>query len=178
MPVPMMSAIEKRTAPIIVTAEMGVGDQVWAEGLRRRHYPAERNYVPAHITLLRHLSPSLEGELRTLLREFARKKRPMAAITGVRMVNCGVIIGLHSPDLLALWSQMAARFERHLTPPDLHEPRLHITIQNKVSEAAARATVAMIEASLVLRPVSVAALACWSYGGGPWSLIGRYPFRG
>lgn len=178
MPVPMTSAIEKRAAPIIVTAEMGAADQGWAEGLRRHYYPAERNQVPAHITLLRHLPPSLESELRTLLREFGRGARPTAAISGVRLIEYGVVIGLHSPDLLALWSELAARFERHLTPPDLHEPRLHITIQNKVSPAVARATAATVEASLVPRPVSIAALACWSYDAGLWSRIGRYPFRG
>jgi len=34
-------------SPLIVTADFAPDDFAWLEGLRRRHYPAERNRVPA-----------------------------------------------------------------------------------------------------------------------------------
>ena len=48
---------------MIVTATFGDGDNGWLQELRRAHYPPERNRVPAHLTLFRHLPPSVEGEL-------------------------------------------------------------------------------------------------------------------
>ncbi|RZL99804.1 MAG: 2'-5' RNA ligase family protein, partial [Sphingomonas sp.] len=46
-------------APIIVTAVFGAEDFAWADGLRRAHFPPDRNIVPAHLTLFHHLAPSL-----------------------------------------------------------------------------------------------------------------------
>ncbi len=49
---------------LIITAEMAVPDLAWLDQLRRRHYPAERNQVPAHLTMFHALPPSAEGEVR------------------------------------------------------------------------------------------------------------------
>ena len=46
--------------PLILAAELGAEDFAWLEGLRRRHYPAERNRVPAHLTIFHALPPSAE----------------------------------------------------------------------------------------------------------------------
>ncbi|MBT2185809.1 2'-5' RNA ligase family protein [Sphingobium sp. H33] len=165
-------------APIIVTAELGKADQGWADALRRKHYPAERNQLPAHLILFHHLPPSIEGELRGMLTGLSAGPKPSATIAGAYSLGSGVAIAISSPDLLAIWAEIAARFERHLIPQDSHSPRLHVTIQNKVEPALARGTLAEVEASLVRRPVEIAALACWRYRGGPWSLISRHAFRG
>ena len=50
-------------APILVTATFAPGDDGWLQELRRTHYPPALNRVPAHLTLLRLLPPSAEGEL-------------------------------------------------------------------------------------------------------------------
>ena len=54
---------------LIVTAELGKQDFAWLDALRRRHYPAERNRVPAHLTLFRTLPPSAEAEVRRAMAE-------------------------------------------------------------------------------------------------------------
>ena len=66
--------------PIVVTATFGDGDNGWLQQLRRAHYPAERNQVPAHLTLFRQLPPSLEGELATRLARFAASPPPPTAL--------------------------------------------------------------------------------------------------
>jgi hypothetical protein len=38
-------------APLIVTAELPPDLQAWATSLRQRHFPPERNYLAAHVTL-------------------------------------------------------------------------------------------------------------------------------
>lgn len=166
------------SAPIIVTAELGKADQAWADALRRRHYPRERNQLSAHLTLFHHLPPSIETELRAALKGWGTDPKPAAAIDCVYSLGVGVAIGIVSADLQAIWMDLARRFERCLIPQDQHPPRLHITIQNKVEPAVARATLAEVEASLIRRPIEIAALACWHYRGGPWSLISRHAFRG
>ena len=57
--------------PLIVTAELGSDDFAWLNGLRRQHYPADRNVVPAHMSLFRALPPSAEAEIRHVLAEIA-----------------------------------------------------------------------------------------------------------
>lgn len=166
-------------APIIVTAELGAADQAWAaEALRHRHFPPGRNRVRAHITLFRHLPPSIERELRTVLAAAAAGPRPAATIAAPFSLGGGVAIAVRSAALEAIRADLAARFERHLTPQDRATPRLHVTVQNKADAASARATLALLAETIRPRPVEIAALACWRYGGGPWSPLSRHAFRG
>lgn len=171
-------ATPRIAVPIIVTAEMGKADQAWMNGLRQRHFPPERNQLDAHTTLFHHLPPSLQSELQTLLRRFTGGPKPAATIEGAYSLGTGVAIGLRSADLLEIWSQFAERFDRHLTPQDQHPPRLHATVQNKVTPAVAKATLAELAMIVIPRPIEITALASWHYRGGPWSLIGRHAFRG
>jgi len=39
----------------ILTAEMDDDSFAWLAGLRRRHFPPERNFLPAHLTLFHRL---------------------------------------------------------------------------------------------------------------------------
>lgn len=172
------NAMSETIAPIIVTAEMEAADQAWAEALRQRYFPPERNQLRAHITLLRHLAPSLQDELQTLLKKLTQAPKPRVIIGSVSSLGQGVAIGLHSSELIEIWSLLARRFEYYLTPQDQHQPRLHITVQNKVTSQVAKATLTELEAASMPRSVEIAALACWHYRGGPWSLIGRHAFRG
>ncbi|MBS1051340.1 hypothetical protein [Gluconobacter japonicus] len=41
---------EKQDAPLILTLELEKSVQDWAQSMRERHFPKERNIVPAHIT--------------------------------------------------------------------------------------------------------------------------------
>jgi hypothetical protein len=67
------------SAPILVTAIFGNGDNGWLQDLRRTHYPPERNQVPAHLTLFQHLPPSVEGELSRRLATYTSTPPPRAS---------------------------------------------------------------------------------------------------
>ncbi|ESZ88681.1 MAG: hypothetical protein Q27BB25_02625 [Blastomonas sp. CACIA14H2] len=168
-----------RREPIIMTATMGAADQAWADGLRRAHYPADRNVVEAHVTLFHHLPGPYEGELiartRALAREFAP---PPARLSEVMRMGNGVAFRIHSPGLLAIRAMMADGLHGLLTAQDQGTPRLHITVQNKVEAATARALHAALSASFTPRPLSISGLALHRYLGGPWEPIGNWPFRG
>ena len=166
-------------APLIVTAELPGDIQAWAERLRRAHYPAERNQVSAHLTLFRALPPSCEAELRDALAAAARGCAPLPArLDGAMSLGTGTALKIVSPAMLTLRADLAQRLRGLLTPQDLPEPRLHITIQNKVSEKAARALQAELARTLEPRGFRFAGLALHRYLDGPWQLVKRWSFRG
>lgn len=175
VPVP---AQDRDTGPIIVTAQMAPRDQAWADSLRRRLYPAERNVVDAHISLFRHLPPSCAEELKQELRMIARHSAPAARVDRLLPLGQGVAYHVSSPGLIVLRDALAERFAGLLTPQDAVQPQLHITVQNKVAPGLARATLDSLQAEFSPRPITIAGIAMWYYRGGPWSPIATYKFRG
>ncbi len=174
-PIPAMPA---PAAPIIVTALMGASDFAWADGMRRAHFPPERNHIPAHISLFHHLPPARLDELMRLLRGFAALSPPRARLGQVMMLGRGVAYRVESEELLAMRAEVAEAFRHDLVPQDQGNPRLHITVQNKVEPAVAKALHAELSAQFDPRPLAVAGLAAWHYLGGPWRLAGQVKFRG
>ena len=165
--------------PIILTAEMGKADQAWANGLRREHFPPERNYLDAHITLFHHLPPSHLPEIKSRLASLASEcAAPAAWLSDVMLLGRGVAYRIDSPELLGLRDELAHNFSGLLIPQDQARPRLHITVQNKVEPPVAKALHAELSASFQLRPLVFSGLAAHYYRGGPWEHIGRWQFRG
>jgi hypothetical protein len=164
-------------APIIVTALLAEADLVYFDGLRRAHFPPERNQLSAHLTMFHHLPPSLAGELATRLRSATRGVPPPAAqVAGLLNLGGGVAYRIDSPGLGEIRRDLAEAFAGMLTPQDAGGWRAHITVQNKVSASAARETLAALTAGFVPRPLRLAGLASYYYRGGPWEPIGRYRF--
>jgi hypothetical protein len=167
------------TAPIIITAEMGKTDQAWANGLRRKHFPPERNFLDAHITLFHHLPPSHLPEIKSRLATLAGEcPPPVAHLTDVMMLGRGVAYRVESLELLSIRDELAAEFRGLLIPQDQARPRLHITIQNKVERSAARALQAELTASLPPRDFAFTGLGLHLYRQTHWESLGTWRFRG
>lgn len=165
--------------PFIVTAALPPDIHGWAEGLRRQHYPPERNHLHAHVTLFHAFAPSLLDELTRFLPRIAGEfAAPEAEITGLMDLGTGTAIALASPQLLTLRAIIAEHFSGSLTAQDLHEPRPHITIQNKVLRREARALQAALGPTIMQRRFAFVALELYLYKGGPWELVKRSSFRG
>lgn len=165
------------SAPIIVTALLGASDFAWADGLRRKHFPPERNQVPAHITLFHHLPPSLSEEVREQLGAACGAKAPAARLIGLRHLGRGVAYRVESTELEAIRARLAEHFAGMLTPQDQAPWRPHITVQNKVEPKDAKALLAELEESFLPRPLKIAGLASWWYRGGPWEPLSEHRFR-
>ena len=166
------------SAPIIVTALMGADDFAWADALRRQHFPPERNWLKAHITLFHLLPPSSLEELLQLMRQEAAAPPPAARLVSVMSLGRGVAYRVEAPALLDIRERIADAFHERLTPQDQHNPRLHITVQNKVEPTIAKALHAQLSAQFRPRPLSITGLAAWYYRGGPWEAAGHVKFRG
>ena len=164
-------------APIIVTALLGAADQEWFDGLRRAHFPRERNHLAAHLTMFHHLPPSIERELRQRLTEATRGlPAPSARTAGPYSLGRGVAFRIDSDGLARIRGELAEAFAGLLTPQDAGGWRAHVTVQNKVEPPVAKALLAMLAAGFKPRPVAIAGLAAHWYRGGPWEPISRHMF--
>ncbi len=164
-------------APIIVTAVFGNEDQAWFERQRRAYFPPERNVLAAHCTMFHHLAPELGAELKRRLNAATRgQAAPVAKIGGLMNLGRGVAYRIESPDLEAIRADLADAFGSMLIPQDRGGWRPHVTVQNKVEPAEAKALMATLSAEFCQRPVKIAGLASWWYRGGPWEAFSRHMF--
>ncbi|MBN8807700.1 MAG: 2'-5' RNA ligase family protein [Sphingomonas sp.] len=161
-------------APIIVTALFGREDQAWFDRQRQAHFPPERNFLAAHLTMFHHLPPSIADEVREQLAAAAREGRPATRLAGLISLGRGVAYRIDSPDLAAVRAHLAERWASLLTPQDASGWRPHVTIQNKVDPTTARALLADLTPDFRPRPLAIAGYAAWWYRGGPWELLSRH----
>jgi hypothetical protein len=163
---------------LIVTAEFSGEDFARLDGLRRRHYPPERNQVPVHLTIFHAVAPSGEAELRGRLAAHAAGAAPSAMIAGVMDLGGGVAFRVVSEDLDAIRGELARDLHGLLGAQDEGGWRPHVTIQNKVAPKIARDLVRVLDHDFAPRPLRIAGLGLHRYLGGPWEALGVYPFRG
>src|SRR3954463_4869412 len=165
-------------APLIVTATFGDGDNGWLQALRRKHYPPDRNRVPAHLTLFRQLPPSAESEVARRLAAYAAAPPPRAEITGVMDLGEGTALRVASEALEDIRYDLSMAFQGLLTAQDQGAWSPHVTIQNKVEPREARRLQRQLAITVQRRPLSLKALALWRYLDGPWEPLKTWSFRG
>ena len=159
----------------VLTLRMDGESQAHFEALRQRHFPPERNHIPAHLTLF-HTLPG-EAWVGQSLATAADATRPFAMqVTGVRSLGKGVAYALRSPELESLHTELVDAFQEVLTPQDRQRLRPHVVVQNKVPPEAAKALLRELEAEFQTRSVRAAGLDLWHYLGGPWQLAQFFPF--
>ena len=163
---------------LIVTAELAPPDLAWLDQLRRGHYPAERNQLPAHLTMFHALPPSAEGEVRSTLARLGHGSPPRASIEGLMDLGGGVALRVVSPDLDRIRHDLADHFTGLLGAQDAGGWRPHVTIQNKVSPREARSLLAKLERDFRPCRLAVSGLGLYRYLGGPWERLAVTAFRG
>ena len=166
------------SGPLIVTADFAPADFAWLEGLRRAHYPDERNSVPAHLTIFRSLPPSALDEAKRQLARQASGPPPRAWVDGLMDLGGGVAFRVVSDDLDFIRDELSDRFHGLLSAQDAGGWRPHVTIQNKVKPSEARALLHQLKRGFSPRPLGIAALSLHRYLGGPWETVTTYKFRG
>ncbi|NNM74617.1 2'-5' RNA ligase family protein [Enterovirga aerilata] len=168
-----------RERPLILTLALDGAAFAYLDALRRRHYPPERNQVPAHLTLFHALPGEEAARVRRELAGICRRHKPFALqATGLRFLGYGVAISFASPELVQLRQTLAREWRDWLTPQDTAKIAPHVTIQNKAGADVARVTLRELEGSF--RPFTARAegLNLWRYLGGPWRLDKAFRFGG
>ena len=145
--------------------------------LRRRHFPPDRNLIPAHLTLFHKLPGKPIDSITSVVGDLARRQAPIVMeATRLRFLGRGVAIAINSPELVALRQALAARWSEWLTPQDRQPLQPHVTIQNKVTSKEARALYERMSNEFDPFRVEGSGLLLWRYLRGPWMQVGAFPF--
>lgn len=165
--------------PFIVTAELPEDVFAWSNGLRAEHFPPERNWLKAHVTLFHSFAPSLRDELpRFLARMAGEFAPPPAQINGLMDLGQGTALAIRSPQMLTVRDAIAEHFWDMLTKQDQGGKKLHITIQNKVERKAALALQQQLSQRLTPRNFAFTGLGLHIYRNPHWEAVGVWKFRG
>ena len=158
-------------SPLIVTAHLDATGFAALDQLRRQYFPAELNRIPAHISLFHHLPGAEEPRIVTTVRALAARTRsfdlhPLAP----RSLGRGVALAYGSAELVSFRNDLAKQWADWLTAQDRQGFKPHVTIQNKVDAAAARALLAQLDGAAP-PPCRVEGATIWRYLGGPWKRV-------
>jgi 2'-5' RNA ligase len=164
-------------APLILTLAMDEASFAFFDRLRRRHFPPERNLIPAHLTLFHALPGAHRAAIVEDVAAAAANLAPFPlAVTGLRPLGRGVAYTLASEPLGRLRARLATLWDGWLTPQDRGRHAPHVTVQNKADPAAARTLLAALAASFEPFTATATGLDLWHYRGGPWELAARFSF--
>lgn len=156
-------------SPLVVTLRCEGEGWHRCQDLRQKHFPPERNKVPAHIALF-HLLPGeelaqVEADAFAVCSAFSSFP---VQVTRPRSLGRGVALNLQSPELLELHGALSRTWEPWLTPQDQAKFSPHVTIQNKVNPAVARALLHSLTLSFEPFSFSATGVEVWHYRNGPW----------
>lgn len=163
--------------PLILTLALNPEAEAYFTRLRTLHFPANRNFLRAHLTLFHHLPPT-EAAVQELLAVTAANQAEIPlSVAGLRSLGRGVAFRIESDKLMQLHGRLQQRWLPFLTPQDKQKLAPHITIQNKVSAAEASALLAGLSPAFRPFVLTGTGLLLWEYLGGPWRLVQQFAFR-
>lgn len=169
-----------RRAPLLLTLQLAEPAQSLFQALRNRHFPSDRNVVPAHVSLFHHLPGEESRPITKRLREIETAglpSRPVVRVEAPFPLGRGVGFRLHAPVLKEMHAKLAADWSDWLTPQDRQGWRPHVTVQNKVSPELARAVLGQLQRGFVPFETEGACLHLWRYLGGPWERLETFTLK-
>jgi 2'-5' RNA ligase len=162
--------------PLVVTLLLAEEAQRRFDRLRAAHFPPERNHLAAHVTLFHALPGEHHSAVDADLAAAAARPPFAVEVTGVRFLGRGVAYALASAELAQLRAGLSAAWAPWLTAQDRQRHAPHVTVQNKVDPAVARALHADLAAAFVPGSVPARGLGLWRYLGGPWEPVAEHAF--
>lgn len=162
------------TDPVyILTAQLDAESFAWLDGLRRAHFPPERNVLSAHLTMFHRLSPVQIERLQAV--PLPSEPIPLQ-FEGVMFLGFGNAIRATSPGLEQLRADVKAVIGAGLSRQDDQRWTPHVTVQNKTTAATARALYGELSQDFQTRTGSIRGLNVFEYLGGPWKPTQSLPF--
>lgn len=161
--------------PLVLTLKLDQTTFDLFNELRQQHFPPERNFLPAHVTLFHALPGEHELNIRQTLQTL-RLQRLSLHFPTPRFLGRGVAIEVHCPELTQLRNHLAAIWNEWLSKQDRQGYRPHITIQNKAASNDVRQLYEQLVKSWKPCNGSGEGLLLWYYKGGPWVLADEVLF--
>lgn len=165
-------------APLILSLSLAPDDQARLNRLRDAHFPPQRNFLAAHVTLFHHL-PGADLDAIIADAAAACAKTPIFQVRVARLQSLGrgVALTLEADPLLRLRASLARTWTNSLTAQDRQGYRPHVTVQNKVDPAVAKALLIELGKSFSPWEITATGLSLWHYRGGPWEPAGAHTFK-
>ena len=164
-------------APLILTLKLDAASFQFFETLRREHFPPERNFLAAHVTLFHHLpGENFQQIKQNLLKVSSETKSFQLKFSGWRSLGKGVAMKIESAELLKLRGNLSAIWRDWLTAQDSQKFQPHITVQNKVAPDEARKLHNNLSEKHRSFTGSGEGMQLWHYLGGPWKLSQEFLF--
>ena len=165
--------------PFILTLKLDAQSFATFNELRQQHFPRERNYLDAHLTLFHALPADAETQIRADLDAVAVATAPLdLRFPALRFLGKGVAVEVEAPALVQLRRDLSDKWRPLLGAQDARVIKPHITIQNKVTPAKARDLFDELGAQWQPFDGRGAGLQLWRYQGGPWEAAGNWEFVG
>lgn len=163
--------------PLILTLELDPDSFEILNALRKKHFPPEKNFLDAHITLFHKLPGEREESLKETLQTIADTTSifNLTFIT-LRFLGKGVAVNVESAELLELRKKLAAMWQTNLEAQDKQPFKPHVTIQNKVTPEEAKVLLEHLSKDWTHFIGQGVSLLLWRYVGGPWELVDRFAF--
>ncbi|MGF9756273.1 2'-5' RNA ligase family protein [Microvirga sp. 0TCS3.31] len=165
------------TAPLILTLQLDERSFAFFDAQRRRYFPPERNFIPAHLTLFHALPGEQLANIRNDIEAAISDQQPFTLdVTGLRSLGRGVAYTLESSELGKMRCHLALRWNNWLKPQDRQNHNPHVTVQNKVDPTQVRALMEDLSETFEPFQATGAALDLWWYRGGPWEKVQTFHF--
>ncbi len=162
--------------PLILTLKLDAASFARLDKLRREHFPAALNRIPAHLTLFHHLPGERLDEIVTELTACAPAARLPLRATGLRKLGRGTAFEIGGAELRSWRGRLADSWAEVLTAQDRQPFRPHVTVQNKVEPIDARALYEVMSDSFQPFDLEGVGVLVWRYLGGPWRLEAEVGF--
>ena len=157
--------------PLVLTLKLDQTTFNLFDELRQQHFPPEKNFLPAHVTLFHALPGEHESDIRqTLQTRCAQVQRLSLHFPTPRFLGRGVAVDVYCPELAQLQNHLAVGWSTWLSRQDQQGYRPHITIQNKVASDEARHLYEQLLNGWKPFNGYGEGLLLWYYKGGPWAL--------
>ena len=170
-------ATNSNDPPLILTLKLDQTTFEQANTLRQQYFPAERNFLPAQVTLFHALPGDQESAISQRLQGLCTQTSSVPfSLPTLRFLGNGMAIELVSPKLVQLRQTLAGSWSNWLSAQDQQGYRPHITIQNKVAAAEARRVYEQLLEQWQPLQGYGEGLLLWYYHGGPWTLANEFSF--
>ena len=164
-------------APMILTLILDRQSQDFFNKLRKAYFPAERNYLDAHLTLFHNLPQDNTGIATTLNQLCARTPPFILKVHDIVSIGNGVAYKLESAILQDLHKHLQQEWQQWLIPQDKQKLWPHITVQNKTDPGSASQLREMLQHEFEPFTVDALGFYLWEYKGGPWEFMREFRFN-